>query len=286
VAGFQRIGIAVKAGRPDAGPLVRRVAARVREAKVELGLDLEAARLLGTADGRPLDALVDAVDLLMALGGDGSVLAAARAIDRRSVPIFGINLGRLGFLTQVGPEELDAALGRLFAGDFRIETRARLEVSKCSGEVEERGALVLNDAVLSHGASVARMIELEARIEGRTVVRYRADGLIVATPTGSTAYNLSAGGPILDPELAGMILNPICPHTLSQRPLVLDPARTVEIAVASPAALLTLDGQVGSPLGPGDVVRVRAASHPTHFVALHGSDPFVTLHRKLGWGRE
>ncbi len=286
MAGFERVGLAVKAGRPDAAAQLRRVAAGVRNHKVELLLDAEAAGALQQGGGLPLEALAAAVDLLIVLGGDGSVLSAARAIGTSAVPVFPINLGRLGFLTQVGPEELDAALSALFAGNYRVEPRARIEVALCRREREEPGALVLNDAVVSHEAHVARMIELEVRIDGRAVARYRADGLIVSTPTGSTAYNLSAGGPILDPSLAGMILNPICPHTLSQRPLVLDAARTVEIAVASPAALLTLDGQVGSPLREGDLVRVRTSAHPARFVVLRGFDPFATLHRKLGWGRE
>jgi NAD+ kinase len=145
--------------------------------------------------------------------------------------------------------------------------------------------LVLNDAVFTKGTALARMIELRTSVDGRGIADYRSDGLIVSTPTGSTAYNLSAGGPLLDPDLPAIILNPICPHTLSQRPLVLAEQRAIEVELrSSEEAMLTLDGQVGVRLATGDRIAFSRSAHPARFVVVPGHDPFETLRTKLGWG--
>jgi len=224
---------------------------------------------------------------VVVLGGDGTLLSVARALGSRAVPILGVNLGTLGFLTEIALDELFAALDRVLRGEHRIESRMRLEVGVVRGGVEAPPAerfLALNDAVLTK-ADLARMIDLETRAGGDLVTSYHADGLIVATPTGSTAYSLSAGGPIVLPELEAFVLTPICPHTLTQRPLVLSHSAEIEIVVRSREEVqLTIDGQEGATLQQGDSVRVRRSAHPVHIVVSPFRSRFEILRQKLGWG--
>jgi NAD+ kinase len=223
---------------------------------------------------------------MVVLGGDGTMLRTARAIGARDVPIFGINLGRLGFLTDVRPEEVDEALRAVLAGRCRIESRARLAVTALRDGAEDAPRLVTNDAVISPHGDVARMLDLQTRVAGRPMGSYRADGLIVSTPTGSTAYSLGAGGSILDPEVDAMIVTPICPLANShQRPIVLSDRRVVEVTLLSELpAILTLDGQVGVPLRQGEGIRVTRSAHPLRFVTVGDHDYFSILRSKLGWG--
>ncbi len=279
------IGVVLKVGQKDLAPLLERVLRFVRERGLDVVLEKEAAAQASGSRGLSLDETVAKADLVIVLGGDGTVLATARAIGQRKVEILGINLGHLGFLTEVAPDDVDAALAGALDGEFRIEQRSRLEVATWEGDREVDTGLVLNDAVLGKGPNVARLIELDASVDGKPVGRYRADGLIVSTPTGSTAYNLSAGGPILDPDVPAMIVTPICPHALSQRPLVLSDRSTVEVRpLAEEQVYLTLDGQVGRALRPREHVRITRSSHPLGFLASPRGDHFETLRRKLGWG--
>jgi len=276
---WKRIGVALKSGQAGVEPLLRRIVAKADEHGLELVLDREAA----------LEETAARSDLLIVLGGDGTVLAAARAIGERDVAILGINVGRLGFLADVSPDEVDRALAAIFAGDYRIQERSRLAVTCIKQDLEPDSEppadLVLNDAVITKGTALARLIELEARIDQKVIATYRSDGLILATPTGSTAYNLSAGGPLIDPTVPAMIISPICPHTLTQRPLVLPDSVQVEVRLLPrEEATLTLDGQVGTSLQPGDAVRVTRAARPVRFVTAPDHDPFETLRKKLGWG--
>ena len=204
---------------------------------------------------------------------------------RVSDVVLAVNLGRLGFLTAVNPDEAEAALLALLRGEHQIVERMRFEVTHIRDGRPLLRERVLNDAVITKGSALARLIELEAHVDGRLVSSYRSDGLIVATPTGSTAYNLSAGGPIVDPRVAAAVLNPICPHTLSLRPLVLPDDREILVRLRSPEdATLTLDGQVGATLQSGDEVRVVKAREPARFVATPPHDHFEMLRTKLGWG--
>jgi NAD+ kinase len=289
MGGWKRIALTVKAGQ-TAGPsgvsaLVGRIVALLRAHGVEVLLDGAAASHVALQSDLRLEEIVDGADLLVVLGGDGSVLAAVRAIGGRSLPVLGVNLGHLGFLTAVNPDEAEAALGALLRGEHSIIERTRFEVTHARGGRQLLRELVLNDAVITKGSALARLIELEAFVDGRLVSSYRSDGLIVATPTGSTAYNLSAGGPIVDPRVPAAILNPICPHTLSLRPLVLPDDREILVRLRSPEdATLTLDGQVGATLQPGDEVRVVKAREAARFVSTPPHDHFETLRTKLGWG--
>ena len=289
MGGWKRIALTVKAGQ-TAGPtglsaLVARVVALLRAERIEVVLDEAASSHVSERSALKLEQIVDGADLLVVLGGDGSVLAAVRAIGTRPIPILGVNLGQLGFLTAVNPAGAEAALGAVLRGEHSIVERTRFEVTHTRERRELLRELVLNDAVITKGSALARLIELEALVDGVLVSSYRSDGLIVATPTGSTAYNLSAGGPIVDPRVSAAILNPICPHTLSLRPLVLPDDREILVRLRSPEdATLTLDGQVGATLRPGDEVRVVKARESARFVSTPPHDHFETLRTKLGWG--
>jgi NAD+ kinase len=285
MGGWKRIALTVKADRAEAAPLVSRLVAMVRKRGLDVALDAHAASHLGETGGRSLDELAELADLLVVLGGDGSVLAAVRAIGARNVAVLGVNLGHLGFLTDVSPSEAEAALDATLRGDFALVERSRFEVTHSRDGRELLRELVLNDAVITKGSALARLIELEALVDDRVIATYRSDGLIVATPTGSTAYNLSAGGPILDTHVRAAILNPICPHTLTLRPLVLPDDSVIVVRLRSPEdATLTLDGQVGATVRTGDAVRVVLAKEPVRFVSTPARDHFETLRTKLGWG--
>jgi NAD+ kinase len=284
---WKRIAIAVKPRQSGAEALIRRVLQMLEGRGVEVVVEGHAAEALGKRAGRTAlsrDEILDGADGVVVLGGDGTTLSVVRAIGPRTIPVLGVNLGALGFLTAVAPDEVDEALEGVLNGEFEIRERRRLELRRLANP-EAPPELVLNDAVFTKGTALARMIELATFVDGRRVATYLSDGLIVSTPTGSTAYNLSAGGPLLDPDLAAMVLNPICPHTLSHRPLVLPDDRAVEVELCSPAeATLTLDGQVEEPLQPGERVRIARSSHPARFVVVPGHDHFETLRTKLGWG--
>jgi len=287
---IRSVGLCVKANHPEAGGTVRGLAKWLAARGLDAVLDEDAAELAG-ASGRTREAVASAVDLLVVLGGDGTLLSVARAAGTRPVPILGVNLGTLGFLTEVTHDELYAALERVLAGDAPVESRMRLEVRAERGGGDDRAGrelgrwIALNDAVITAEA-LARMLELEAFVAGRKVTTYHSDGLIAATPTGSTAYSLAAGGPILDPAMDAIILNPISPHTLTQRPLVFPGDRQIEVRAhpgGSPLHL-TVDGQAGMRLEDGDVVRISRSAHPALLVTSPFRSRFDILRTKLHWG--
>ncbi len=284
---WKRIAIAVKGGEPGAEPHLRRALQALQGRGVEVAVEGSGAKLapdLCSGPPRTLAEVLEGADGVIVLGGDGTTLAVVREIGPRPIPVLGINLGQVGFLTDVAPDGLERALDQVLGGEGEVRERSRLEILRLRPP-SVAPDLVLNDAVFTKGPALARMMELSTTVEGRAVATYLADGLIVATPTGSTAYNLSAGGPLLEPDLRAMILTPICPHTLSQRPLVLPDEHAVEVELRSGEdATLTLDGQVGAPLRPGDRVRISRSAHPARFVALPGHDHFETLRTKLRWG--
>jgi len=225
------------------------------------------------------------VDLLVVLGGDGTLLSAVRALDGCEVPVLGVNLGRLGFLTEVALDELYPALERVLSGEVRIEPRTMLTCIVIRAGRELGTYQVINDVVLNKGA-LARISDFSVRVDGCRVSTYRSDGFIVATPTGSTAYNLSAGGPIVSPDLAAFVLTPICPHTLTHRPILVPDSAAVEIVLEfqNGEVYLTLDGQQGLELEAGDVVRVVKADRRVLLVRSPGRDFFQLLRSKLHWG--
>jgi NAD+ kinase len=279
------IGLCLKQAQPKAAGVVRGLEKWLAARGLEVRVDEEAAEWIG-GPGESREALAARVDLVVVLGGDGTLLSVSRAVGTRAVPVLGVNLGTLGYLTEIALDEIFAVMECVLAGDVRVERRMRLDVRALRGGEDVARYLALNDAVIS-GAALARMIDLEVGMGGLPVTTVHADGLIVATPTGSTAYSLSAGGPILLPEVAAMILTPICPHTLTQRPLVLPDSSEVEITVRfrGEGVQLTSDGQESVALREGDSVRVRRSEHPLLLVCSPFRTRFEILREKLRWGQ-
>jgi NAD+ kinase len=221
---------------------------------------------------------------VVVLGGDGTLLSVTRN-EVGDTPVLGINMGSLGFLTEHSADNLFPMLKKALEGRAVVQRRERLDVTVSSSDREPTSARILNDAVINKGA-LARMIVLSVHVDGEFVSHFRADGLIISTPTGSTAYNLSAGGPILYPTLDAMVVTPICPHALTNRPIVLALNSVVEIRLEGPAekVYVTLDGQQGFPITDGDLVRVQRCPEPIHLITEPSRSYFQVLHHKLKWG--
>ncbi len=274
---MKRIGLLHHPKLPATQPLAGEMA---RQAK-DLGLD---AWIGSTWDEQTVKAEVADLDLLVTLGGDGSILRAARMGAQAGVPVLGVNMGRLGFLTELEPGQWSAALPRLLAGDYWIEERMMLYAEYHRGE-ECRGQYeALNDVVVSRG-SLARMVRLETHIDGSYLTTYAADGLIVSTATGSTAYALAVGGPILPPQLKNILLLPIAPHLSMDRAIVLSQGAVVKVLVHTDhQAILTVDGQFEYELRDSDRVTVQASPHLSRFVRLQDQAYFYrTLMERLRW---
>jgi len=225
------------------------------------------------------------VDLLIVLGGDGTLLSVARLVGARRVPILGVNLGALGFLTEIPLEDLYRTMEEVLSGEYQFSERMMLtaHVLRQGEGIAEYS--VLNDAVINKGA-LARIIEMETYIDSEYVTTYRADGLIISTPTGSTAYSMAAGGPIIFPSLQALVLTPICPHTLTNRPLVIPNWVKIEVILISERedVYLTLDGQVGIALRYRDAVEVRSAEHSIRLIRSSHRSYYEVLRTKLKWG--
>jgi NAD+ kinase len=278
----RRILIVGKRDSPAARPAIRRLARMAEARGIAVELDEHAALALGRRRRRGPAARAD---LCIVVGGDGTLLSAARSLGGRPVPILGVNLGGLGFMTETGPVEAPSVLAEVLKGRFDVGRRMTLDATLFRAGRNVARQSVLNDVVISKSA-LARMIELKVIIDRHTVTMYRADGLIVSTPTGSTAYSLSAGGPIIHPEMEALLISPICPHTLALRPLVVPAGAQVEIILESgdSEVYLTFDGQVGYPLRARDRVRVRRGARPVMMVRSRRRNYFEVLRRKLSWG--
>ncbi len=285
---FQRVGIVAKMASPEAVHLADELAEWLRRRGVEPALDeaiLAASAARGETLFEPAFEADGDYDLVVVLGGDGTLLSVARRLTRE-VPILGVNLGNLGFLTETNRAGLYPTLVEVLEGRFETEERTLFAVElRRGGGGGPETFRVLNDAVITKSAR-ARIIELTLRVAGRLIARFRADGLIISTPTGSTAYNLSAGGPILDPLLPVAVLTPICPHALSLRPIVVPDAGPIEVTLETPAeeVFLTLDGQEGSALGYGDTVRITRSAAKVRLAKVGGRSFYDSLRGKLRWG--
>ena len=281
-----RIGIAAKPTKPEAEPILRKLVAWLREHGREVILDQEAAGICPElGPGLPRADVAATADLVIVLGGDGTLLSVARLIGPRDVPILGVNLGGLGFLTEVTLDELFPTLEAVLRDQYDVSRRLTL-----TARVLRRGEVVasfeaLNDAVITKTA-LSRIVDLEAHVNGEYVATFRADGLIVSTPTGSTAYCLAAGGPIIYPTLPALVIIPICSHTLTNRPLVVPESAVVEIIQGSAEAdvHLTVDGQVGVGLRHRDVVAVQRSARSIPLVKSPKLNYFDLLRTKLKWG--
>ena len=249
-------------------------------------IDERSAEAVGLA-GCPERDLPGLVDMIIVLGGDGTLLSAARlvAASGKNVPLFGVNLGSLGFMAEVSLDELYDNLQKALAGKLRSEERMMLDAAIIRNGRRISEYKVLNDAVVSKGA-VARMVSIDVSVGDDHLTSVRADGLILATPTGSTAYSLSAGGPIVHPTLHCMVLTPICPHTLSNRPIAIPDTSLVRVKLmsSSEGAMLTLDGQVACPLRRNDIVEVRKAKQKVKIIKHPAKDYYEILRTKLKWG--
>jgi NAD+ kinase len=232
------------------------------------------------------DEFAQTVDLILVLGGDGTMIATARTIGDREVPVVGVNYGGLGYLAEFRIEELYAALEAILSGNYRLDKRVMLSVELRRGEEQITRNRVLNDVVINKSA-LARIIEIEAYLNQQFVNSFRADGLIVSTPTGSTAYNLSAGGPVIFPSMNAVVITPICPFTLSNRPIVVPDDAIIELRLKTrhEDVALTLDGQVGIPLNVEDRVLIRKSRTTFNLVQPTNRNYFEVLRDKLRWGR-
>lgn len=252
----------------------------------EVHLESHLAERLGLGPGCDRATLAERVDLAIVLGGDGTQLSACRAFAPRGVPIWGVNLGRLGFLTDIGPELAPVVLPRILTGEFEVEERMMLlgEVIRADGTILGPFTAA-NDLVVNKGA-LAQVVRIETRVDDRFVSSYLADGIILGTPTGSTAYGLAVGGPILMPETELILVAPICPHILTNRPLIVRGESRVDAAIVETRGevFLTIDGQEGFALVRGDTVRARRSPHRARLVRSSSRDFFAVLRSKLGWG--
>ena len=282
----RRIGIVGNREKKGARALLPALVRWLRERDLKVLLEkgiAGAVRSAGT--GTPLRSLIARVDAVLVLGGDGTFLSAAREAARADVPILGVNLGGLGFLTETAESDLYEALERVLAGDVEVEPRMMIEarVGSRRGKTAwtESG---LNDVVI-HQSDESRMVQLDLRIGRTTIGTLAADGLIVATPTGSTAYSLSAGGPIVRPTIEALLATPICPHSLAFRPLLVGAGERIKIRVGGNVnrARLTIDGQISRPLAAGDDVEIRRAKARVSMLSLRRDSFYEVLREKLAW---
>jgi NAD+ kinase len=282
---LQTVGIIAKPQRDALARVLPPLLDWLKARHLDALCDKQTAECVGGLSGLAREEIAARADLLLVLGGDGTLLAAVRALGDRNVPLLPVNLGQLGFLTSVKLDELYPILEQVLGGQHRISERTLLEV-----EVLRDGAAIarhraLNDAVLTK-TTLARIMDFDLHIDGAFVCSYRADGLILSTPTGSTAYSLSAGGPVVYPILDAFVITPICPHTLTNRPLVVPDSVKLEVRPAEQehAVVLTMDGQVRVDLRDGDRALLRKAQQKVRLVRPPRKTYFEILHSKLKWG--
>jgi len=283
---IRTVGICSKPNSTEGLAVVPRLLEWLAERSIAVRCDLETAAYAPGIEGMARDSVPQGCDLVIVLGGDGTLLSAARAIGKLEIPLFAVNLGGLGFLTAITIGEIYPELERAFRGEHRIGKRRLL-----STKVVRAGEVVasyhaLNDAVLTK-AAIARMIDLKAWVDQQLVCEYKADGLIVSTPTGSTAYSLSAGGPIIFPAVPAICLTPICPHMLTNRPVLVPATSVIRILANNPneSTYLTIDGQIGNPILDGDEIVCRASNYALHLIRPPHARFFDVLRQKLDWGK-
>ncbi|MEA2204534.1 MAG: kinase [Blastocatellia bacterium] len=291
-ASIQRIGVVVKQHQPDALQTLCRLTEWLNQRSITLvgGPEIERERIEHetgcSVEEVQEDQLAASVDLILVLGGDGTMIGTARMLGDREVPVIGVNYGGLGYLAEFRIEELFGALESILKGEYKLEKRVMLAVELFRGPDNVSRNRVLNDVVINKSA-LARIIEIEAYLNNQFVNSFRADGLIVSTPTGSTAYNLSAGGPVIYPSMNAIVITPICPFTLSNRPIVVPDDAEIELRLKTEEeeVALTLDGQVGFPLKVEDRVLIRKSRTTFNLVQPMNRNYFEVLRDKLRWGR-
>lgn len=289
---IKRVGVVVRPNQPDALTTLCELAVWLRDR----GIAMVGGRLVErdvieektgcTVETAPAEGLAATVDLIVVLGGDGTMIATARQMGDREVPVLGVNFGTLGYMAEFKIEEIFPALESILAGEYHVDSRVMFDVEHLRDETLISRLRVLNEVVINK-AALSRIVEIEVLLNGHYVNSFRADGLIVATPTGSTAYNLSAGGPVVYPSMKAMILTPICPFSLTNRPIVLpdDAIMDLRLTTATEEVALTLDGQIGVQLQAEDRVRIRKSSVTFNLVQPANRNYFDVLRDKLKWGR-
>lgn len=279
------VGILSKPSSSKAAALIPGLIEWLQARGIQVRYDGETAGYLSMTDGLSRAEVPEGCQLVIVLGGDGTLLSGARAVAGREIPLFAVNLGNLGFLTAIPVEELYPELERALRGEHRVGVRRMVhcELWRAGAKVGEYEAL--NDVVLTK-ASLARMIDVEIRVASNFVARYRADGLIVATPTGSTAYSLSAGGPIVFPSVSAMCITPICPHMLTYRPVIVPDDMEINVVslAENESAYLTIDGQIGEPLQRGDTITCKRSESSVFLIRPPKMMFFDVLREKLSWG--
>jgi NAD+ kinase len=281
---MKKIGIICKPGRPEPLEILKELLPWLGRRGYETLVDSEAAAALGM-QGRAREEIAAEVDAVLVLGGDGTMLGVSRLVAERGIPILGVNLGSMGFITEVNREEIYEAVDTMLSGTCSVEERLMLSAGVLRDGERIAEYTVLNDVVINKSA-LARIVDLDAFINGVYVTTFKADGLIISTPTGSTAYSLSAGGPILYPSLDSILLTPICSHTLTNRPIVLPDNFTIRVILktVSEDVYLTLDGQMGFSLRKDDVIEVNKSPYKTRLFIPCERDYFNILRTKLKWG--
>ncbi len=283
ISNHKRVAVIAKRVSQKAQETGAQLADWLERRGIETAVDEDLARVWQSAAEGRFDPS-EKYDLVVVLGGDGTLLSVARSLEHE-IPVLGVNLGNLGFLTEVRRGELYPALMQILEGEYELEERALLDVNLRSAAGDSRSFRVLNDAVINKSA-LARIVELRLEVNGRRVTTYRSDGLIISTPTGSTAYNLSADGPIVCPTLPVVVLTPICPHALSQRPIVVPEDATIEVTLVTEEeeVYLTLDGQEGTSMKAGDTISVRRSASVVRLVRVVDRTFYDNLRDKLHWG--
>ncbi|HEY3858106.1 MAG TPA: NAD(+) kinase [Gammaproteobacteria bacterium] len=285
---FSTVGLMGRISDPQVTEMATRLARQLQGAKVNVYAD-EALSLPASTGVQVLSAktLAAKADLLIVVGGDGTLLKAAHLISARPIPLVGVNLGRLGFLADITPEQVQDDIAAMLKGEYSQEERLLLQAHALRKDSAESPRTALNDVVV-HKSDGGRLIEFETYVDGHFLCAYRADGIVVATPTGSTAYALSGGGPIVHPSMDAITLVPICPHTLGDRPLVVSGASVIEVRIGDAhggSAQVTWDGQHAETLHPGDRVEAKRAAQRITFIHPRGYDYYKILRSKLHWGR-
>lgn len=276
------IALLPHSGKEEALALAKRLIPELEARGAAVWVEPDVGPVIGRDDVSGGTAELTSCEVALVLGGDGALLKAARLMAPHEIPILGVNMGHLGFLTEIEPEGVEKAIDRLFRGEYAIEERMMLSAQVVRSGERVASYFGLNDAVVTRGV-FARVIEFETNVDGHHVGRFLGDGVILSTPTGSTAYSLSAGGPIVSPNVKALIVTPICPHTVGARTLVTCPDECVSIRLCSKVddAMLTVDGQVGEALHPGDEVHVRRAGKPARLVRMNGRPFFTLLHDRF-----
>ncbi len=278
---IKRVGIVLRPSTPELKETFYQIKALFEANKIEVIIDNISGSMINVL-GQDFDAMCNSCDILVTVGGDGTLISAVRRSYTAQLPVLGLHAGKLGFLADIAIDELESFIGKLLSNDYSIDKRAMLEATITTKKGENR-VIAFNDIVLTR-PSISKMIHLEMFIEDRSFNTYYGDGVIISTPTGSTAYNLSSGGPVLFPQTEVFALTPISPHSLTQRPVVMPGHYAIEVTTPDRSALAIVDGQDMYEFGEGDRIRIRLAHESAHLIQRQDFNYFDVLKEKLGWG--